>query len=101
MLVGGEGEYEGFNHHFKVCAIVFDSNVRFWYGIYVLFLQVTASLFDALSNNSEVDHPLCEECTDSILELMDHQLRLTEDEQKDYSIFLERYIIYILLSLTT
>lgn len=93
MLVGGEGEYEGFSHHFKV--ILFRCNVHSFQAFIVYFylLQVSASLFDALSNNSEVDHPLCEECTDSILELMDHQLRLTEDEQKDYSVFLEKYVI--------
>ncbi|XP_059475298.1 beclin-1-like protein [Neocloeon triangulifer] len=68
MLVGGDGEYEGFSHHYKV----------------------TAGLFDALSNNSDIDHPLCEECTDSILELLDHQLRLTENEQADYKEYLQR-----------
>jgi len=53
---------------------------------------VTAGLFDALSNNSDIDHPLCEECTDSILELLDHQLRLTENEQTDYREYLQRFL---------
>lgn len=43
-----------------------------------------------LSSNSEVDHPLCEECTDSLLDLLDQQLRLTAEELNDYSSFLKR-----------
>lgn len=34
-------------------------------------LAMTAVLFDAISNNSDVDHPLCEECTDTLLDTMD------------------------------
>ncbi|KAL1130120.1 hypothetical protein AAG570_013058 [Ranatra chinensis] len=53
-------------------------------------MKVTADLFDIVSSNSEVDHPLCEECTDTLLELMDQQLKLTEDELNDYTQFLKR-----------
>lgn len=53
-------------------------------------LHVKATLFDCLSNNSDVDHPLCDECTDSLLELMDNQLRMTEAEWKDYSEYLKK-----------
>uniref|UniRef100_A0A1B6C7P3 Atg6/beclin coiled-coil domain-containing protein n=1 Tax=Clastoptera arizonana TaxID=38151 RepID=A0A1B6C7P3_9HEMI len=53
-------------------------------------MKVTASLFDMVSANSEVDHPLCEECTDMLLDLMDQQLRLSLDEWEDYSQFLKR-----------
>lgn len=56
---------------------------------------MTADLFDIVSGNSEIDHPLCEECTDTMLDLMDHQLRLTEDEWNDYSKFLKRYLFGI------
>ena len=31
-------------------------------------LKKTAELFDIISNNGDVDHPLCEECTDTLLE---------------------------------
>ena len=31
-----------------------------------------------LSDNSEVDHPLCEECTDTLLQSMEQQLELAE-----------------------
>lgn len=53
-------------------------------------LFVKATLFDTLSNNSDVDHPLCDECTDSLLQLMDHQLKLAEGEWKDYSDYLKK-----------
>ncbi|XP_034837569.1 beclin-1-like protein [Maniola hyperantus] len=53
-------------------------------------LHVKATLFDLLSNNSDVDHPLCDECTDTLLELMDNQLRLTENEWKDYTDYLKK-----------
>jgi beclin 1 len=42
-----------------------------------------------MSGQSEVDHPLCEECTDTLLDQLDHQLKITEDECKDYKDFLE------------
>ncbi|XP_050418102.1 beclin-1 [Patella vulgata] len=47
-------------------------------------LKVTACLFDIMSGQSEVDHPLCEECTDSLLDQLDNQLKITEDECRDY-----------------
>lgn len=53
-------------------------------------LYLKAALFDTLSNNSDVDHPLCDECTDSLLQLMDHQLKLAEGEWKDYSDYLKK-----------
>ena len=33
-------------------------------------LAVTSQLFDMLSDNSSVDHPLCEECTDTLLQVL-------------------------------
>ncbi|XP_067685952.1 beclin-1-like [Haliotis asinina] len=53
-------------------------------------LKVTSYLFDIMSGQSEVDHPLCEECTDNLLDQLDHQLKVTEDECKDYRDFLEK-----------
>ena len=32
-------------------------------------VRVTSQLFDLLSDNSSVDHPLCGECTDSLLQV--------------------------------
>ncbi|KAL5006135.1 hypothetical protein ScPMuIL_017293 [Solemya velum] len=53
-------------------------------------LKVTSNLFDVMSGQSEIDHPLCEECTDTLLDHLDHQLKITEDECKDYRDFLEK-----------
>lgn len=52
--------------------------------------KVTSGIFDILSDQSDIDHPLCEECTDALLDQMDQQLKVTEDERKDYKEFLER-----------
>ncbi|CAC5420659.1 BECN [Mytilus coruscus] len=52
-------------------------------------IKVSSILFDIMSGQSEVDHPLCEECTDTLLDQLDHQLQITEDECKDYKDFLE------------
>ncbi|XP_054710251.1 beclin-1-like [Uloborus diversus] len=52
-------------------------------------LNITSMLFDIMSNQSDVDHPLCEECTDNLLDQMDQQLRIAEDECKEYRDFLE------------
>lgn len=55
-------------------------------------LKVSSVLFDIVSGQSEVDHPLCEECTDTLLDRLDQQLKLTEDECKDYREFLEKLL---------
>ncbi|KFM67317.1 Beclin-1, partial [Stegodyphus mimosarum] len=52
-------------------------------------LKVTAALFNIMSSQSDVDHPLCEECTDTLLDQMDQQLRIAEDECREYRDFLE------------
>ena len=38
-------------------------------------LRVAMQLFDILSENSEIDHPLCEECTNGLFLQLDSQLR--------------------------
>lgn len=43
-----------------------------------------------MSGQSEVDHPLCEECTDTLLDHLDEQLKITEDELKDYKVFFNK-----------
>lgn len=53
-------------------------------------LKVRATLFDILSSSSCADHPLCDECTDSLLLLMDQQLRMTEGEWSDYNEYLKK-----------
>lgn len=52
--------------------------------------RIKAFLFDVMTGQSTVDHPLCEECTDSLLNQLDDQLKITEEECKDYRNFLEK-----------
>ncbi|KAF5281826.1 hypothetical protein FQA39_LY05040 [Lamprigera yunnana] len=49
-----------------------------------------ASLFDTLSENSHIDHPLCDECADALLELLEQQLKLTQNDYNDYSEYLKK-----------
>lgn len=53
-------------------------------------LQVTARLFDILSDQSEIKHPLCEECADFIIDQMDEKLRQSEEECKVFREFEEK-----------
>lgn len=53
-------------------------------------LKVTSQLFDIMSGQSTIDHPLCEECTDTLLDQLDQQLKITDDELKDYKVFFEK-----------
>lgn len=46
-------------------------------------------LFDTLSGNSSIDHPLCDECADSLLELIEQQIKLTESDCADYKKYLK------------
>lgn len=47
-------------------------------------------LFDIMTGQSTVDHPLCEECTDTLLNQLDDQLKISEEECRDYRNFLDR-----------
>jgi len=51
-------------------------------------LCVTASLFDMLSDNSSVDQPLCEECTDTLLHCLEQQLEQAEQDSQQYQEYL-------------
>ncbi|CAB1337849.1 unnamed protein product [Coregonus sp. 'balchen'] len=52
-------------------------------------LKVTSDLFDIMSGQSDVDHPLCEECTETLLDHLDTQLNITENECQNYKNCLE------------
>lgn len=52
--------------------------------------KLKAELFDCLSSNSEIDHPLCEECADSMLEIMERELQIAENEWTDYKNYLKK-----------
>ena len=43
-----------------------------------------------MSGQSSIDHPLCEECTDTLLDQLDQQLKITESELKDYEVFFDK-----------
>lgn len=47
-------------------------------------MRISGKLFDILSEKSIVDHPLCEECADSLIDKMDQKLKNLEEECKDY-----------------
>lgn len=51
-----------------------------------------ANLFDFLSSNSGIDHPLCEECTDTLLDMMDKELKNTKQDFQEYSDFLKTLV---------
>lgn len=50
----------------------------------IILFQVTSDLFDIMSGQTDVDHPLCEECTDTLLDHLDTQLNITENECQNY-----------------
>ncbi|XP_043910612.1 beclin-1 [Protopterus annectens] len=52
-------------------------------------LKVTSDLFDIMSGQTDLDHPLCEECTDTLLDQLDTQLNITENECQNYRHCLE------------
>ena len=52
----------------------------------ILGYQVKAELFDMLSDHSNVDHPLCEECTDQLLISLERQLEQAEQDSQQYQV---------------
>lgn len=52
-------------------------------------IKTQIQLFDILSDQSDIDHPLCEECADFVIKQMDHHLKILEDECSDYNEFLK------------
>jgi len=53
-------------------------------------LKVKAELFDMLSDHSNVDHPLCEECTDQLLISLERQLEQAEQDSQQYQEYLTK-----------
>lgn len=52
-------------------------------------LRVTNVLYDLMSENVTVDHPVCVDCTDSVLDQMDSELENEKSELKMYQNFLD------------
>ncbi|EDQ86687.1 uncharacterized protein MONBRDRAFT_33692 [Monosiga brevicollis MX1] len=50
--------------------------------------KLLQELFDHLSSNSEIDHPLCEECTNSLLNNLDRELRDLGERRREMNDFL-------------
>lgn len=90
MLVGDSGETESLSHHLKVLRVSSIMSQQIIMRPPFFFVKVRATLFDILSSSSSADHPLCDECTDSLLLLMDQQLRMTEGEWSDYNEYLKK-----------
>lgn len=57
--------------------------------------QVAAKLFDIVSGNSTVNHPLCDECTDVLMDIMEEELQQAEADYTDYSNYLKEYVLCI------
>lgn len=53
-------------------------------------LRMKAELFDALTSNSEINHPVCSDCGDFLLEMMDQQLKTTENEWNERNAYLTK-----------
>lgn len=51
--------------------------------------KAAGDMFDILSGETDVDHPMCEDCTDNLLEQLDVQLTITESEIQSYKRCLE------------
>ncbi|EFA06871.2 Beclin-1-like protein [Tribolium castaneum] len=62
MLISDENEVDSLSHAYKK----------------------KAALFDTLSGNSNIDHPLCDECTDYLLEILEQELIDTQTDYDDY-----------------
>lgn len=54
-------------------------------------LKITNVVNNLMADTIAVDHPMCEECTDNILDQMDSQLESTVEEHKLYQQFLENF----------
>eukprot|EP00730_Choanoeca_flexa_P013663 TRINITY_DN5567_c0_g1_i2.p1 TRINITY_DN5567_c0_g1~~TRINITY_DN5567_c0_g1_i2.p1 ORF type:complete len:419 (+),score=117.31 TRINITY_DN5567_c0_g1_i2:115-1371(+) len=48
-------------------------------------------LFDQLSSESSIDHPLCETCTHSMLDMVDDELKNKQEEKRELKAFLTQY----------
>ncbi|XP_025859041.1 beclin-2 [Vulpes vulpes] len=46
--------------------------------------NTTRDIFDILTGEKYVDHPLCEDCTDKLLEVLDTQLIIVDSENENY-----------------
>lgn len=57
---------------------------------------MAANLFDIVSGNSKVNHPLCDECTDVLMDMMEEELQQAEADYMDYSNYLKEFVPFVL-----
>lgn len=53
-------------------------------------LKVANRVFDIMSSKSSIDHPMCQECTDMLLELLENQMSDVSRERDSYIEFLKK-----------
>ena len=53
-------------------------------------INATSALFDMMSSNTNIDHPLCEECADQLVNQLDAQCKVVEKELSDYTALVNR-----------
>lgn len=47
-----------------------------------------------MSGNSKINHPLCDECTDTLMDMMEGELQQAEADYTDYSNYLKECVLY-------
>jgi hypothetical protein len=53
-------------------------------------VNYVSALFDIMSSSTPIDHPLCEECADQLVNQLDAQCKLVEREHADYTALIGR-----------
>lgn len=53
-------------------------------------INATSAMFDMMSSNTTIDHPLCEECADQLVNQLDAQCKVVEKELSDYTALVNR-----------
>jgi beclin 1 len=87
MLISDGNEVDSLSHIYKVLLMFTHHS-----DVSLCVFQRKAALFDTLSGNSNIDHPLCDECTDYLIEILEQELA---DTQNDYDDYLRYYKMYV------
>lgn len=92
----GDGETSNLSQQMKVniLIIIYIYISIISYFVFYLFNlfqnQRAVNIFDIISGNTEINHPLCEECTDTLLDIMDQHLRMIDDDCLHYKLYLQK-----------
>lgn len=52
-------------------------------------LKMRAKLFEHLTSISQINHPVCTDCSDFLLEMMEQQLKIAERDWLEYDVYLK------------